>query len=419
MEATLRHKAEPLASERATQAQTVDDLQELRPSLRKCALERLLATERDVHRGRQAAPVVAPDSEPARTAPTAPNRRHGHAQKTVRGALGELPLDLPRARQGTFAPHLIPTPQRRLRGFDDQILTLYAQGMTTRDIQDGVQNRYEVEVAPPLVSESTAELESAVPFWRQRRLDPVWPIVYRDGSVVHVPGDNGRVTQHTRYVALGVNLQGKKDLLGLGLSETEGAKFWLSCWTDLKHRGVQDLFIGCGDGLTGFPEALRAVYPQTKVHLCLVHLVRAARKYVTDNASRPGAADLKKIEQSATVAEAEQELDNCAEVGGEKYPTMVKQWRLKWHDLSPLVDFPPPLRKAISTTNAIASVHRVSRKFTGNRTQYPNAASALTMVYLAIQEAAQKWTMPMVGWKAALNHCAILFEDRRPKQRDR
>ena len=249
---------------------------------------------------------------------------------------------------------------------------------------------------------------------RQRRLDAVWPIVYLDGIVVHVRGDNGRVSQHTMYVALGVNLLGKKELLGLWLSATEGAKFWLSCLTDLKNRGLDDIFIACVDGLTGFPEAIRTAYPHTKVQLCIVHLVRAALKYVMDKDSRSVAADLKKIYQSATVQEAEQELEKFAEVWGAKYPTIVKQWRLRWSDLIALFEFSAPIRKAIYTTNAIESVNSVIRKFTRNRKQYPNAESALKLVYLAIHEASKRWTMPIVGWKAALNHFAIVFEDRLP-----
>ncbi len=268
-------------------------------------------------------------------------------------------------------------------------------------------------MSPTLVSEITADLDAEVTAWRQRRLDAVWPIVYLDGIVVHVRGDSGRVSQHTMYVVIGVNLLGKKELLGLWLSETAGAKFWLSCLTDLKNRGLQDIFIVCVDGLTGFPEAIRTAYPRTKVQLCLVHLVRAALKYVMDKDSRVVAADLKKIYQSATSSEAE--LDKFAEVWGAKYPTIVKQWRLRWTDLIALFDFPLAIRKAISTTNVIESVHSVIRKFTRNRKEYPSAESALKLVYLAIHEASQRWTMPIVGWKAALNHFAIVFEDRLPQ----
>lgn len=415
MDEILKLKAEQLAGEIATQAQTLDDLNGLFRNLMKSALERMLNTEMDVHLGRKTIAALPADNPESLGTPTPKNRRNGHSSKCVAGALGEVTLDTPRDRNGTFEPQLIPKHQRRLAGFDEKILALYAKGMTTRDIQDVVKELYGVEVSPTLVSEITADLDAEVTAWRQRRLDAVWPIVYLDGIVVHVRGDNGRVSQHTMYVALGVNLQGKKELLGLWLSETEGAKFWLNCLTDLKNRGLNDIFIACVDGLTGFPEAIRAAYPQTKVQLCIVHLVRAALKYVTTGDSQAVAADLKKIYQSATAQEAEQELAKFAEVWGEKYPTIVKQWRLKWSDIITLFDFPPPIRKAIYTTNAIESVNSVIRKFTRNRKQYPNAESALKLVYLAIHEASKRWTLPIVGWKAALNHFAILFENRLPQ----
>jgi putative transposase len=415
MDETLKLKAEQLAGEFAAQAQTLDDLNGLFRNLMKSALERMLNTEMDVHLGRKTiAALPTGNAEPLDVPTPKKNRRNGRSSKCVAGELGELTLDTPRDRNGTFEPQLIPKYQRRLAGFDEKILALYAKGMTTRDIQDVVQELYGVEVSPTLVSEITADLDAQVTSWRQRRLDAVWPIVYLDGIVVHVRGDNGRVSQHTMYVALGVNLQGKKELLGLWLSETEGAKFWLSCLTDLKNRGLNDIFIACVDGLTGFPEAIRTAYPQTKVQLCIVHLVRAALKYVTEKDSKPVASDLKKIYQSATVQEAEQALEKFAEVWGEKYPTIVKQWRLKWSDIITLFDFPPPIRKAIYTTNAIESVNSVIRKFTRNRKQYPNAESALKLVYLAIHEASKRWTLPIKGWKAALNHFAILFENRLP-----
>jgi transposase-like protein len=413
MDATLKLKAEQLAYEIAGQAQTLDDLNRLMRTLMKSALERMLDTEMDVHLGRKSPPTLPPASEAQAGDPgPSPNRRNGHSPKTVRGDVGELKLDMPRDRNGTFEPQLIAKHQRRLPGFDEKILALYAKGMTTRDIQEVVKELYGVDVSPTLVSEITADLDAEVTAWRQRQLGAVWPIVYLDGIVVHVRGEGGRVSQHTMHVAIGVNLLGKKELLGLWLSETEGAKFWLSCLTDLKNRGLNDIFIVCVDGLTGFADAIRVAYPQSKVQLCIVHLVRAALKYVTDKDSKPMVADLKKIYQSATVAAADQALEQFAEVWGGKYPTIVKQWRLKWHDIITLFDFPPPIRKAIYTTNAIESVNSVIRKFTRNRKQYPNAESALKLVYLAIHEASKRWTMPIKGWKAALNHFAIVFENR-------
>ena len=308
MEAKLTAQAEQLARELASQASTIDELNGLFRGLMKSALQRMLDTEMDVHLGRKDPPPRSSRRRPR--PPTRPrNRRNGHSQKTVQGELGEVRLDIPRDRDGTFEPQLIGKYQRRLAGFDDKILALYAKGLTTRDIQDVVQELYGVEVSATLISEITADLDGEVTAWRSRRLEPVWPIVYFDGIVVHVRGEGGRVSQHTMYVALGVNLQGRKELLGLWLAENEGAKFWLACLTDLKSRGLHDIFVACVDGLTGFPEAIRAAYPQAKVQLCVVHLVRAALKYVSDKDSREVVKDLKAIYQAATVAEAEQALE--------------------------------------------------------------------------------------------------------------
>jgi putative transposase len=422
MDAILKGQAEQLANELATQVTTLEDLNGLMRTMMKTALERMLNTEMDVHLQRRG--TTEPTHTPATgnpitdvpdPAPTGPkNRRNGHSRKTVGSDMGELTLKTPRDRNGTFEPQLIAKGQRRLDGFDEKILALYAKGMTTRDIQEIVKDLYGVEVSPTLVSEITADLDAEVTAWRTRRLDAVWPIVYLDGIVVHVRGENGRVSQHTMYVAIGVNLQGRKELLGLWLGETEGAKFWLSCLTDLKERGVEDMFIVCVDGLTGFPEAIRAAFPQTKVQLCIVHLVRAALKYTTETDSREVASDLKTIYQSATVLEAEEALEKFAAKWDAKYPTIARQWRAKWSDIITLFEFPSAIRRAIYTTNAIESVNSVIRKFTRNRKQYPNAESALKLVYLAIHEASKKWTMPIVGWKAALNHFAIVFEGRLP-----
>jgi len=415
MDANLVAKAEQLAGEIAGQARTLADLNGLMRTLMKSALERMLDTEMDVHLGRKAAPAVAAAGPPIAAAPIpARNRRNGRSRKTVGGDAGEITLSTPRDRNGTFEPQLIGKHQRRLAGFDEKILALYAKGMTTRDIQEVVQDLYGVEVSAALVSEITADLDAEVTAWRSRRLEAVWPIVYLDGIVVHVRGETGRVSQQTMYVALAVNLRGNKELLGLWLSETEGAKFWLSCLTDLKNRGLADIFVACIDGLSGFAEAIRTAYPQAKVQLCVVHLVRAALRYVTEKDSRAVAADLKKIYQAPTVTEAEAALEQFAQAWDGKYPTIAKQWRLKWADFVTLFDFPPAIRKAIYTTNAIESVNSVIRKFTRNRKQYPNAESALKLIYLAIHEASKKWTMPIVGWKAALNHFALMYEDRLP-----
>jgi putative transposase len=423
MDANLTGKAEQLAREVASQAKTLDELNDLLKLMMGSALERMLDTEMSVHLGRKQLPgslggspaegVADPFAESS-PKPRGKNRRNGHSQKTVQGDLGEIKIATPRDRDGTFEPQLIPKHQRRLSGFDEKILALYAKGMTTRDIQEVVKELYNVDVSPTLISEITADLDAQVTAWRTRQLDPVWPIVYLDGIVVHVRGVNGRVSAQTMYVALGVNMQGRKELLGLWLGETEGAKFWLSCLTDLKNRGLKDIFIACMDGLSGFPEALRTAYPEAKVQLCVVHLVRAALKYVTDKDSDQVIEDLKKIYQAPTVIEAEAALGSFAQAWGQKYPTIVKQWRLRWPDIVAMFEFPPAIRRAIYTTNAIESVNSVIRKFTRNRKQYPNEESALKLVYMAIHEASKKWTLPIPKWREALNHFAIIFEDRLP-----
>lgn len=422
MDASVRSKAEQLAGEIASQATTIEDLNGLMGLMMKSALERMLDTEMDVHLGRRKLTLDGDepfgdetvDARRSKSTNGPPNRRNGRSKKTVQGNLGELTIATPRDRDGTFEPQLISKHQRRVPGFDEKILALYAKGMTTRDIQEIVRELYGVEISATLVSEITADLDAEVTTWRTRLLDSVWPIVYFDGIVVHVRGANGRVSKHTIYVALGVNLEGRKELLGLWLSETEGAKFWLSCLTDLKNRGLRDIFVVCIDGLSGFAEAVHAAYPQTSVQLCIVHLVRAALRYVSSEDSKAVAADLKKIYRAATVIEAEKMLEEFAQAWDNKYPTIAKMWRAKWTDIITLFDFPEPIRKAIYTTNAIESVNSVIRKFTRNRKIYPNEESALKLVYMAINEASKKWTKPIHHWKQALNHFAIMYENRLP-----
>lgn len=437
MDASLKSQAEKLAGEIASQATTVADLNSLMKLMMKSAMERMLDTEMDVHLGRASGAEDIPNGDladdrgagsgttrlggPAKSrAPKkgGSNRRNGHSSKNVKCELGEIPLQTPRDRNGTFEPQLIGKHQRRLEGFDEKILALYAKGMTTRDIQDIVHDLYGVEISPALVSEITADLDAEVAAWRNRVVDPVWPIVYFDGIVVHVRGGNSRVSKHTIYVALGVNLQGRKELLGLWLDESEGAKFWLSCLTDLRNRGLNDIFVACIDGLSGFAEAVHTAFPQCQVQLCIVHLVRAALRYVSSEDSKAVAKDLKKIYQSATVSEAEEALEEFAQAWDDKYPTISKMWRAKWVDIITLFDYPPAIRKAIYTTNAIESVNSVIRKFTRNRKIYPNEESALKLIYMAIHEASRKWTKPIRYWKQALNHFAIMYEKRIPELTD-
>jgi transposase-like protein len=417
MDASLQSRAEQLAAEFAGQATTVDELNTLLRAMMKSGLEQMLDTEMDVHLGRKGTPKDDQQSSTNKGKKKgSSNRRNGRSRKTIQGDLGEVSIETPRDRDSTFEPQIVGKHQRRVAGFDEKILALYAKGMTTRDIQEIVQELYGVEVSPTLVSSITEDLDAEVTAWRSRPLQAVWPIVYFDGIVVHVRGAGGRVSQHTIYVALGVNLDGKKELLGLWLSETEGAKFWLSCLTDLKNRGLNDIFVVCVDGLSGFPDAIRAAYPKASVQLCIVHLVRAALRYVSSEDSKQVIKDLKAIYQASTLVEAEAALEEFAQAWDAKYPTISKQWRAKWTDIITFFDFPHPIRKAIYTTNAIESVNSVIRKFTRNRKIYPSESSALKLIYMAINEASKRWTRPIHHWKQALNHFAIMYEGRIPER---
>ena len=413
MDANVLDRAEQLAQEIAGQASTVEDLNGVMRALMKSALEKMLGAELSAHLADEKASTM-PEAEVAAPRKRR-NRRNGTSPKSVQGDLGPLDVSVPRDREGTFEPQLIPKHQRRLKGFDEKILALYSKGMTTRDIQQVIKELYSVDISPTLVSEITAGLDVEAKAWQTRRLEAVYPLLFLDGLVVHVRSESGQVREHTMYVAIGVNFEGHKELLGLWLNETEGAKFWLSCLTDLQNRGVQDIFVVSVDGLTGFPEAIHTVFPQARVQLCIVHLVRAALRYVATSDSAQVVADLKKIYQADSVAEAEQELAAFGSTWDAKYPTISRQWRLKWPHITAMFEMPRPIRKVMYTTNLIESVNSVIRKFTRNRKQYPNRDSALKMIYVAITEASKRWTKALHNWKSALNHFAILFEDRMPK----
>jgi putative transposase len=432
MDAILREKAEALAKEIAGSISTQNDLSDVMRMMTKSVIEKILDVEMAGHLGPRPSRLAmaaadssaagqeigehdATEAEVVDDAKRAGrNRRNGKSVKTVQGESGKLTIATPRDRHGTFEPLLIPKHGRRLAGFDDKVLALYAKGLSTRDIQELVKTLYDVDVSPTLISSLTEALDEEVKAWHTRRLEAVFSIVYFDGIVVHVRGASGHVSQHTIYVALGVNMTGHKELLGLWLAETEGAKFWLHVLTDLRNRGLNDIFVACVDGLAGFPDAIRAAFPQTKVQLGIVHLVRAALRYVEDKDSKAVVRDLKKIYQAATLIEAEQALETFAQAWQPQYPTIVKTWRARWTDIITLFDFPPQIRKAISTTNAVESVKSVIRKFTRNRKIYPNQESALKITFMAIREASKKWTMPIRNWKAALNHFAILYDGRLP-----
>ena len=341
------------------------------------------------------------------------NRRNGHSKKKITGEFGEAEIAVPRDRNGEFEPVIVRKGQKRFNGFDDKILSLYARGMTTRDIKEQLQDLYGVEVSHALISNVTEAVEAERKSWQNRTLDEIYPIVFLDALVVKVRHE-GRVINKAVHLALGVNLEGKKELLGIWMTTNESSKFWLSVMTELQNRGVKDIFIACCDGLTGFPEAIETVFTQTRVQLCIVHMVRNSLKYVSYKDRKVVAADLKKIYGANTESEAEQALVEFGEAWDKQYPTISKSWLNHWEKIIPFFAFPHDIRKAIYTTNAIESMNMTLRKVLKNHRSFPTDESVMKVIYLAIQNISKKWTMPIRNWKSALNRFAIEFEGRFP-----
>ena len=372
--------------------------------LTKKLVERALQAEMAEHLGHAKHEAVA---NPAG------NTRNGKSKKTLKGDFGELPIEIPRDRHGSFEPQIITKHQTRWAGFDEKILSLYARGMTVREIQSHLQEMYGAEVSPTLISSVTDAVMDDAKAWQARPLDALYPIVYLD--CIHVKTrDAGAVRAKAVYLALGVSMEGEKEILGLWIAQTEGAKFWLQVVTELKNRGVQDIFIACVDGLKGFPEAIEAVYPKTAVQLCLVHMVRHSLNYVSWKLRKEVAGDLKAVYASSTVDEAQIRLQGFDDKWGADYPTIVRSWRSNWARITPFFDYPPEIRRIIYTTNAIESVNMSLRKITKNRGSFPSDDALLKLFYLALANISKKWTMPLRDWKAALTRFTIQFEERMP-----
>ena len=373
--------------------------------LTKRLVERALQAEMAQHLGH---------AKNSSVANTAGNTRNGKSLKTLKGEFGELPIEIPRDRHSSFEPQIIPKHQTRWEGFDQKILSLYARGMTVREIQSHLEEMYGAEVSPTLISSVTEAVMEDAKAWQNRPLDALYPIVYLDCIHVKVR-DGGVVRAKAVYLALGINMAGEKEILGLWIAQTEGAKFWPQVVTELKNRGVQDIFIACVDGLKGFPEAIEVVYPKTAVQLCIVHMVRNSLNYVSWKLRKLVAADLRSIYTSATEQEAQMRLQEFEDKWGNDYPTIVKSWRGNWARITPFFEYPPEIRKVIYTTNAIESVNMSLRKITKNRGSFPSDDSLLKLFYLALNNISKKWTMPIRDWKAALIRFTIQFEERMPK----
>lgn len=370
--------------------------------LTKALVQRCLETEMDEHLGYEKGEHAGKSSE---------NRRNGYSKKTVTGDQGEITLGIPRDRNGEFEPQVVPKRQTRLEGFDDKIIALYARGMTVRDIQSQLKDIYGADVSPTLISNVTDSVLDEVKAWQSRPLETTYPIVFFDALVVKVR-ENQRVINKAVYLALAVNASGQKELLGIWISQNEGAKFWLGILTELKNRGVQDILIACVDGLTGLDDAIQTAFPKTWVQLCIVHMVRNSLRYVSYKHRKEMAADLKAIYKSATETEAEVALKRLAEKWDERYPTVSKSWREHWAKIIPMFAFPYNIRRVIYTTNAVESVNMTLRKASRNQRIFPNDEAVFKVMYLAAQLVSRKWTMPLRDWGAAMNQFAIEFEGR-------
>lgn len=403
MEAVMdQKKLQAIAAELAKDIKTEADLGALSAELTKLTVEAALGAEMEHHLGYH---------KHAHEGRNSGNSRNGNSSKQLKGRHGQVQIDIPRDRNGTFEPSLLGKYQTRLTDFDDQILCLYAKGLTTRQIVDAFAEMYGAEVSATLVSKVTERVIEQIGEWQSRPLDGLYPIVYLDCIVVKVR-QNHQVINKAIYIALGIDLEGHKQLMGLWIAETEGAKFWLSVLTELKTRGVEDILIACVDGLTGFPQAIEAVYPDTRIQLCIVHMVRNSLKYVSWKDYKAVTRDLKVIYRAPTEAAARQALEAFAKQWDDKYCQIAKTWDRHWPNLITFFDYPPAIRKAIYTTNAIESLNSVIRKATRQRKIFPHDDSALKVTFLAIQSASRKWTMPIQNWKAALNQFIIQFDDR-------
>ncbi|MCG7851082.1 MAG: IS256 family transposase [Methanosarcinaceae archaeon] len=341
------------------------------------------------------------------------NYRNGKSKKIVSTEIGDIPIDIPRDRKSEFEPKIIPKHQRRFDGFNNKIISMYGLGMTTRDIKKHLFEIYNVEVSPELISNVTDAIMDDVREWRNRPVDNIYPIVFFDALVVKGRTD-GRVVNKSVYTAIGINMEGEKEVLGLWIADTEGAKFWMSIITELKNRGLNDILIACIDGLKGFPEAIISVYPQTRIQLCIVHMIRNSTRFVSWKERRSLCADLKRIYTAISEAEGLNALEDFSDKWDSKYPMISKSWRNNWDNLNEFFNYPDYIRKAIYTTNAIESLNSSLKKVTKKRSAFPTDDAIYKVLYLALTSSSKRWTMPIRDWGAAINQFAIHFEDRVP-----
>lgn len=379
---------------------TPGDINDLLKQLTKAVVERAMHGERTSHLG-----YGKHDAAEANTG----NSRNEVSRKTLKGDFGEVQIETPRDRNGEFEPRIVQKNQTRWAGFDDKILSMYARGMSTRDIQSHLEEMYQVEVSPSLISEVTDAVSEHARAWQTRPLEPFYGIVFLDALYVKMRHE-GRVENRAVYVALGVGLDGRKEVLGLWTNANEGAKFWLSVLTEMKNRGVKDIYLACVDGLKGFPQAIETVFPKTQVQLCIVHMVRASMNYVTWKDRKEAVKDLKPVYKAATADQAELELDAFA-LKWAKYPAIARLWRENWERVIPFFAFPEEVRKVVYTTNAVESLHMTLRKVIKTKGSFPTEEAAIKLLYLALTNVAKKWET-VQHWKQMLNYLDTICAER-------
>jgi putative transposase len=378
----------------------VEDVQGLLKQLTKAVLERALQGEMTEHLGYAKHDAAGQNSG---------NSRNGVTRKTLKGDFGEVELETPRDRNGEYIPQIVQKNQTRWTGFDEKILSMYARGMSTREIQGHLREMYQVEVSPSLISEVTDAIMEDARAWQSRPLEAFYGVVFLDALYVKMRHE-GRVENRAVYVAIGINLEGRKDVLGLWTSGSEGAKFWMNVLTELRSRGVRDMYLVCVDGLKGFPQAIEAIYPEAQVQLCIVHMVRASLNYVTWQDRKKVAGDLKPIYKATTVDEAERQLTEF-ETRWSKYPAIARLWREHWERVIPFFAFPVEVRKVVYTTNAVESLHMSLRKIIKTRGSFPSEEAAFKLLYLALTKIVAKWET-IQHWKQMLNYLDTICGER-------
>jgi putative transposase len=391
-----------LAKELAKDCRSMDDIHEKLKELFKETLQQIFEAEMDEHLGYEKHDPAGNNSG---------NNRNGYSKKTVKTRFGQSEIEVPRDRNGEFEPQIVKKYESTSNQLEDQIIAMYAKGLSTRDIEKHMQDIYGIDVSPTMVSKITDKILPMIAEWQSRPLDRIYPIVFLDAIHFKVRQDS-RIVNKAAYSVLGINLEGHKEILGIWVGEHESAKFWLNVLNELKNRGVEDILIACKDGLTGFSEAINAVFPQTEIQLCVIHQIRNSMKYVPHKYKKEVMADLKKVYQALTLEEAEFAFDKFKEKWDDKYPIIIRSWENNWLELTAYFKYPHQIRKMIYTTNIIEGYHRQLRKVTKTKTAYPNDEALIKIVYLATMDIYKKWTMPVRDWGSSISQFAIYFSNR-------